>query len=337
MNRKAGTLVVFALMAAISCSKSTKHEPPDYEYVRLVEGWPSWSPDGRYIAYGRPARDTVEWLRHGQISVWMYDTETGRYGFLVGPGMFPKWNPEGTIMAFNWGREIFFYYPDLRSVRQVTHHGEISTFNWSPDGNELAFSSGECWIIDTLGNVLRNVLPVDSSHGSWAVAGFPMWSRRGDRMLLTRGDSLTKMSVIVIDTMGNFLDEILRAESHWASIAYPRWSPDESRFTLNVSYVDEQRFIHGDLRIYDMEGRLERILTEDAGAAQWSPGGSEIAFQKYTWMAPSRNPMIEPDYGRVTVWTCNPDGSDMTELLGWPQPEYDTTMFDGGYNWLSER
>lgn len=337
MNRKAGTLVVVALIAAISCSKSTKHEPP-YEYVRILEGWPSWSPDGRYITYDRSARDTIEWMRYGQISVWMYDTETGRYGFLVGPGMFPKWNPEGTIMAFNWGRTIYFYYPEVKSVRQVSDPGEIFVFNWSPDGARLIFGGtyrGEsgCLVIDTLGNIVRNLVPE-----GWRGGVTGVWSRLQNRVLTggAREDSLQVGYLIIVDTVGNFITHVLRLDSFAGIGSVLGWSPDEERFSLNVSYVDDEGFTHGDLRIYNMSGQLEQILTEEAGEPQWSPDGSKIAFQKYTWMAPSRNPMLEPDYGRVTIWTCNPDGSDMHELLGWPQPEYDTTMFDGGYNWLSD-
>jgi Tol biopolymer transport system component len=264
----------------------------------------------------------------------MYDTETGNYGFLVEPGIFPKWNPQGTILAFNWGQTIYFYYPDTRYVRQVSDSGEIFVFSWSFDGTKLIFNgcyrgACGCLVVDTLGNRIRNVLPDD-----YPVAGVPSWSQAGDRILLSVSDSLTRTSIILIDTLGNIVREVL-ANQDFDISSVIGWSPEENRMALGATYVDGQGFTFSDLRVYDMQGQRERILTADAGMPQWSPDGSKIVFQKYTWMAPSRNPMLEPDCGRVTVWTCNPDGSDMHELLDWPQPEFDSTMFGGGYNWLN--
>jgi Tol biopolymer transport system component len=141
--------------------------------------------------------------------------------------------------------------------------------------------------------------------------------------------------VILIDTLANLLDYVVIAEDNWFGAGtYPSWSPDRSRFLLNVSYeVDNHSY--SDFRMYTIDGVLERILADSAGTGEWSPDGSKIVFQKYTWMGDNPFPG-DPDYGRVTVWICNPDGSDMQELLGWPQPPPDTTMFDGGYNWVTD-
>jgi hypothetical protein len=90
-----------------------------------------------------------------------------------------------------------------------------------------------------------------------------------------------------------------------------------------------------DLRIFSIDGDLLHVM--DGYVGRWSPDGGTIAFQRFTWMAPappSPNPM--PDHGRSTVWLCNADGSDPHELLGWPQPNPDPDMFDGGYNWVTD-
>ncbi len=332
-------IVIFLVFYCLGCSKPTKDEEPPYDYLLcgIVEGWASWTPDGRYIAYGRPARDSTEIFRYGGFSIWMYDTETGNYGPLVGPGIFPKWNPQGTILAFNWQRTIYFYYPEARYVRQVTDPGEIYVFNWSSDGSKLIFGGkyhghSGCSIVDTLGNLVRNIR--DSSEG-WRIGGTGVWSRDGNRILVAAGDSLGgNGTLILVDTLGIFIREVLSFEGFDMGEWAPGWSPDESRFAIHAVYVDDESYTLSDLRIYDMQGQLERIIGA-GGAAQWSPDGSQIVFQQGTWMAPSPNPMLEPDCARVTVWICNDDGSDSRELLGWPQPESDSTMFGGGYNWLN--
>jgi Tol biopolymer transport system component len=168
----------------------------------------------------------------------------------------------------------------------------------------------------------------------WQGSTDASWS--GDMILVGAGNDTTPNgAMILIDTLGNLIDQVLLPDDNWASFGYPSWSPDMSKFLLNVSYIDGQGFTHGDFRLYSIDGSLDMILAEEAGAGEWSPDGSKIVFQKYTFMGHNPDP-LEIDYGRVTIWVCNADGSDMHELLGWPQPEYDTTMFDGGHNWLTD-
>jgi len=262
----------------------------------------------------------------------MYDTQSGSCGFLVGPGLFPKWNPQGNILAFNWGQAIYFYYPDSRYVKRVTNVGEVYEFNWSYNGAEIIFNGlytggYGAIIIDTLGNKVRNVLPAN-----YPVAGVGVWSRYGDQILLPVWDSLTHGSVILVDTLGNFIREVLPYQGLGLGDE-PSWSQDESRFAADVLYPDDNGVITSEVRIYDIEGHLISYLS-DGGYAKWSPADSQLAFQRVTVMIPPPD-RYNPGCSRVTIWTCNADGSDMHELLGWPQPEYDSAMFDGGYNWLN--
>lgn len=327
-----GTIITFVILATFSCSKPTENIGPPYTGPPPpLDGWASWSPDGRYIAYLHNALDTLEGQRCGAQSIWMYDTQTGHYGFLVGPGFFPEWNPDGNILAFQFAQEIYFYYPESRLVRQVTNLGEeLFTFGWSGDGKYLIWGT---LVIDTLGNVIRNILPEDSMyyHG-----GKVDWAPVIDKLILIRKDTLELYNIHIIDTLGNIIDEVIADESEWYGVYYPAWAPDETKFAIDIVTIADDGKTLTDFRIYTIEGQLEMILSQDAGVADWSPDGSKIVFQKYTWMAPSPNPMIEPDIGRVTLWLSNSDGSEMYELLGWPQEGYDSTMFNGGYNWLTD-
>ncbi len=336
-----GFMIAFAILVTISCSKPTDENigPPYTGPPPPLDGWASWSPDGRYIAYLHNALDNLEGERCGPQSIWMYDTQTGHYGFFVGPGLFPEWSPNSNILAFQFAHEIFFYYPETRSVRQVTNLGEeLFTFGWSGDGRYLIYCStyrGEpgCWVIDTLGNVIRDILPQDSMyhHGGWVD-----WAPSIDKLIWTIGDCFGLMNILIIDTLGNITDEVITDESEWLSVYSPAWAPDETKFAFHIAFKTHDGQIKGDLRIYSVEGQLYMILSQEAGEADWSPDGSTIVFQKYTWMAPSPNPMLEPDIGRVTLWVSNADGTDMHELLGWPQEGFDSTIFDGGYNWLTD-
>jgi Tol biopolymer transport system component len=321
----------------LRCSKPTKPPPePPPEQIHLVEGWPSWSPDGQFIYYTRPVKDESELIRYGQHSIWAYDTQTQRYGFLIGPGMFPKVNPDGTILAFNWGNSLFFYYFSSREVRQVTSGINLETFAWAPNGRSLILANGDARIIDTLGNLYAHLLPWDGSHGGWRGNGDGQWSTTGEQLIMPSSDTLGYWSVIIIDSLGGIVDTIVRPESPRDIYDYASWSPDESKIGVNFSFIRSDGYSASDLRILNRDGSLNLILSHDAGMAEWSPDGSKIVFQKYTFMGQSPNPGLWPDFGRVTVWICNSDGSDMHELLGWPQPRPDTTMFNGGYNWVTD-
>jgi len=275
--------------------------------------------------------------RFGFFSVWAYDTETRHYGFVFGPAEFPKWHPSAPIIAFKLGlADVYVYNLETDSVRQLSFGQRLPFFDWTPDGGRLMVAPGwaghwGCNLIDTLGTWLKMLNPP-----GWGGSGTPNWSSVTNRVLFSAWhESYPDYALILADTTQNLLEIVLTPEDSWVGIdSYCDWAPDQSGFLLTVTYVDDVGQTFTDLRHYRMDGSLVRVLTR-GGVGRWSPDGTKIVFQKYTWMAPSPNPDLEPDYGRTTVWICNADGSDMHELLGWPQTGYDSTLFGGGYNWVT--
>jgi hypothetical protein len=328
--------MVFLLGA---CSDKGTKPPPDspIEPIHLVEGYPSWSPDGRYVYYIRPCRDTIELNRYGPISIWGYDMLSGHYGFLVGPAIGPKANPDGTILAFNWSWTLFFYYCETRTVRQVTQGFDVGDFDWSPSGYELILGLGEGAIIDTLGHVIMPaLLPWDGSHGGWRGLGLGAWFEE-NRILVSSDDLSSRPGILVIDTLGQIIDTVITDNNPSYGFGYPAISPDQSKVAASYLFITDDGHSNIDVRMFGREGNLLGIISPpDSWMGQWSPDGATIALSKYTWMGANPDSMFEPDYSRTTVWICNPDGSNMHELLGWPQPPPDTTMFNGGYNWVTD-
>lgn len=323
-------LIIFTILC--SCSdKGTNVQPPPIPEEGCLDGWAEWSPDGRYIFYRRPARDVNEAEKYGHPSIWAYDFQTGNYGFFLGPGQFPKWNPDGSILAFSYNNSIYFYYTQSGTVRQVTTYGNIYTFDWSFDGSKLLTGIGGV-VFDTSGNIVRRLLSDDSTSQGWLGGGDGDWSGYANQILIPAGDTAGYTGIVIVDTLGALIRAVKRGTNTEQLFDYVVWSADKSKIAANYTYTENQQSM-SDLRIYNVDGTLALVLAEKAGMASWSPDGSTIAFQKYTWMAPSPSPWIEPDIGRVTIWICNSDGSEMRELLGWPQGDIDTTMFNGGYNW----
>ena len=102
---------------------------------------PTWSPDGKEIAYvsfetGRPA-------------IYRQELATGRREQLTnfkGLNSSPAWSPDGNTMAMVLSKDgspdIYLMNLATKNLRRITHHYAIDTEpTWMPDGNSLLFTS----------------------------------------------------------------------------------------------------------------------------------------------------------------------------------------------------
>ena len=330
-------VTLISLLLFWACSKPTKHhfDPQPPQESNYDDGGPSWSPDGRYIAYEHHGIDNDQWFRHGSYSIWVYDLQLHRYGFLVGPAFNPRWSPDGSILAFRWGHEIYFYYMATGAVRQVTNLGrEIYLFRWSGNGQYICADYGHFWLIDSTGTIVRTIQPFDGVITGWAAGSDANWTASCDSILTLGGFVANTWGIYIIDSLGNLIHTILTRQLYTESIHYLAWSPRRNKFAADYD-ASINGHSYSDLRIYRIDGTLDRIISVDAGQGEWSPDGTWLVFRKYTFMGDNPNPYVI-DYGRVTLWVCDSHGHMMKELLGWPQQGYDSTMFGGGYNWYTD-
>jgi TolB protein len=123
---------------------------------------PTWSPDGRALAYIS--------YRTGSPSLFRAFIYEGRGDTIVsGQGMTfsPAWSPDGKSIAFTSTRdgnsEIYVSNADGTGMRRLTHHASIDTSpSWSPTGREIAFTSDrtgspQIYAMDAEGLNLRRV------------------------------------------------------------------------------------------------------------------------------------------------------------------------------------
>ncbi|MFH1688791.1 MAG: protein kinase [Candidatus Eisenbacteria bacterium] len=142
---------------------------------------PSYSPDGRWIAYYL--------INEGKRDIWIIPTGAGRpVQFTDGPGqdVHPAWSPDGSMLAFISSRA------GIRDVRIAPVHegkpageprrltdGRIPAASpvWSPDGSEIAFVGStddrdEIWVVPSDGGAPARQLTdgVDATRVRWDAA-----------------------------------------------------------------------------------------------------------------------------------------------------------------------
>ena len=102
---------------------------------------PSWSPDGKKIAYVS--------FEGKNSAIYIQDILTGkreRIASFPGINSAPDWSPDGSRLAMTLSRdgntEIYVMELRDRSLRRLTRNPAIDTEpTWSPDGGKLAFTS----------------------------------------------------------------------------------------------------------------------------------------------------------------------------------------------------
>jgi len=104
-------------------------------------GFPSWSPDGRQIAYRASGKDSQ--------GLFVITVATGAIRALTPASShdnFPAWSPKGDRIAFTRfferDYELYTIKPDGTGARRLTNvPGNDAHCAWSPDGEWLAFTS----------------------------------------------------------------------------------------------------------------------------------------------------------------------------------------------------
>jgi len=142
---------------------------------------PSWSSDGRAIAYTSYRRGYpdiyVSYIYQGKMDQPAGGTETV-HNFL------PAFSPDGSRIAFMTNRdgnmEIYAVNRDGSGMRRVTNHpGNDSTPTWSPAGNQIAFTSDrsgspQIYIVDAdgMGQPRRITSEAWADRATWSPAPY---------------------------------------------------------------------------------------------------------------------------------------------------------------------
>jgi TolB protein len=144
---------------------------------RQLNNTPTWSPDGRAIAY-------TSW-RTGFMDIFVSRIYEGTMsnpakGTAAAQNSLPMFSPDGTRLAFTSNRdgnpELYVMNVDGTGLRRITNHPNIDTTpTWSPTGTQIAFTSDRggtpsIYIIGVDGLGLRRITFENSDRATWSPA-----------------------------------------------------------------------------------------------------------------------------------------------------------------------
>ncbi|HUU36749.1 MAG TPA: Tol-Pal system beta propeller repeat protein TolB [Candidatus Desulfaltia sp.] len=218
----------------------------------LRDYMPSWSPDGKTIAYTS--------YKNLNAGLYLLNLEAGKVTAVStrGTNFSPSFSPDGKKLAFcstmDGNTEIYLANSDGNNIRRLTFNEAIdSSPSWSPTSREIAFVSDrsgqgqpQVYIMDAEGSNVRRI----SFGGSYHDA--PAWSPTGDRIVyVSRVENIFDLYVLNLRN-----NQIIKLTESNARNESPSWSSDGRHivFSSNLS---------GSLQLYaiDYDGANLRRLT----------------------------------------------------------------------------
>jgi dipeptidyl aminopeptidase/acylaminoacyl peptidase len=196
-------------------------------------GPPSWSPDGKYIAFAKesgPHLLVFNAYVMNSDGTDMVDLTPNDYK----DGFDFIWSPDNAHLAFtcSGNYRLCIAARDGSSLKRVTvANAPISTIAWSPDGASIALvireiSGYQLFIIDADGSNPRRLLPTERP---WI--GELAWSPNSTQIAFVSGDQENNIGELYfVNPDGTNLHDL--SQSNLPNEFSPVWSPDGSHIAF---------------------------------------------------------------------------------------------------------
>jgi Tol biopolymer transport system component len=259
---------------------------------------PSWSPDGRQIAFTS--------FRHGNGEIYVMRADGSakrRLTTNTAHDDHPEWSPDGTRIAFASTRdgnyEIYVMNADGSSPQRLTNDPQSDYApTWSPDAQRIAWrtnrdGNGEIYSMRADGTEVRRLTVNAAADES------PDWSSDG-RIAFSSNRGGGTFQIWAVDAEGA---DLTRLSNGGQNKTEPSWSPDARR----IVYVSDGVLPLGNTEIYvsNVDGTgVQRVTNYDGrdDFPGWSPDGAKVLFTRGV------------TFRAQDVFTADTDGSHLAKL-----------------------
>jgi TolB protein len=274
--------------------------------------FPSWSPDGRKIAFG---------------GLRVVNADGSGLQRLTG-GTLPAWSPDGRRIAFTLGRyvrskgsylDIYVINADGSGEQKLTSSDGGRPF-WSPDGQKIAFTRRQPRFSRNFDIYVMNADGSGRRHlARTTYASNPAWSPDGREIAFVRG-----YDIWVMNADGSSQRRLTRGAARDLA---PSWSPDgrtiafDRRVGRASSAHQGRKASSYEIYVMNADGSGQRRLALGTGPL-WSPDGKKIAYSRALGNGPD---FFAPD--NWDIFVMNADGSEQRNLTR------DRRWDDGRFAW----
>ncbi len=254
--------------------------------LQLIEGgeYPSWSPDGKLIAFLKRTDLGSRYWRANEL--WIMDP-AGQQARKLYTGQFYNphlsWSLDSRLLAFEVDEagERYIYTVDWKfgRIKQLVR-GESPA--WSPTSNRLVFRRREkdmdvVYRINSDGSDLRSIarVPIERSRRSYTYLSAPSWAPDGTRVAFGVNNA-NYVGVRIQDIDGERLKEI---QTQHQKVHQLKWSVDGTRlaYVLSGSNRPAER-IDSQLHISASAQAVTQSEILNHTSPSWSPTGKRLAY-----------------------------------------------------------
>jgi Tol biopolymer transport system component len=223
--------------------------------------------------------------------IWVMNADGSGQRALASGTAF-SWSPDGSAIAFlalgNGVLDLRVVKRDGSGLRTLVSGVEYASPTWSPDSNQLAFSSTDLarrsstataiYVVNADGTGLARLTSPRQNVEDIE----PAWSPDGTQIAFERdnfADDRFRFSVIVMNADGTS-QRVLTPKSIAAYT--PTWSRDSHK----ISFEGGTGVMHGEIYVMNRDGsnmtNLTRTAVPDDDLPQFSPDGKQLVFESYT-------------------------------------------------------